>query len=152
MALAATLLSTALLAACANRHFGGARPAVIAVLLFSTMPVVWLAATGGATQVILLPFVLAWLTACDQFYRAGGLAWLAMAGAAAAAMIYVHLAGVVMAPLYLGLGVLALLARADRMRVCGAMLAGFALVALPWALSVAQDPRVLRPDQCLWSV
>jgi 4-amino-4-deoxy-L-arabinose transferase-like glycosyltransferase len=141
--IAATIASTVLLAAFAARHFASARAGALAAALFATMPVVWLAFGGGATQVVLLPFILATLLFFDVFYRREKWTWLLLAGAAAALMLYVHLAGVVMAPVYFAVGALVLLPRRDRMVTIGALAGGFALAASPWAIRWLRDPRLL---------
>ena len=141
--IAATIASTVLLAAFAARHFASARAGAIAAALFATMPVVWLAVRGGATQVVLLPFILATLFFFDLFYRDEKWTWLLLAGGAAALMLYVHLAGLVMAPVYLAVGALVLLPRQDRIVTIGALASGFALAALPWAIRWLRDPRLL---------
>jgi hypothetical protein len=138
-----TLVSMALLAIFAVRHFASARAGLIAVVLFAVMPLVWLAARGGAPQLVLVPFLLAWLLCIDVFLRGGSATWLAIAGAAAAQMIYLHQAGLVMAPVYLAVAATVLLARRDRMRAIAALAVGFALIALPWALATVRDPQPL---------
>jgi 4-amino-4-deoxy-L-arabinose transferase-like glycosyltransferase len=141
--IAATIASTVLLAAFAARHFASARAGALAAALFATMPVVWLAFRGGATQVVLLPFILATLLFFEVFYRSEKWTWLLLAGAAAALMLYVHLAGVVMAPVYFAVGALVLLPRRDRIVTIGALAGGFALAASPWAIRWLRDPRLL---------
>jgi hypothetical protein len=111
LSIAATVASMALLAVFAARHFASARAAALALALFATMPVVWLAAAGGAPAIALMP--------------------------------YAHLAGVVMAPVYLGLCALILLSRADRIGSIAALIAGFAVVVLPWLVGVLRDPQLL---------
>ncbi len=138
-----TLVSMALLAIFAVRHFASPRAGLIAVVLFAVMPLVWLAARGGAPQLVLVPFLLGWLLSVDAFLRGGSAIWLAMAGASAALMIYVHQAGLVMAPVYLAVAVAVLLARRDRIRAVVALAAGFALIALPWAVGALRDPQPL---------
>lgn len=142
--IAVTIASTMLLAAFAARHFASARSGALAAALFATMPVVWLAARGGAPQVVLLPFILATLFCFDLFYRGEKRAWLLLAGGAAALMLYVHLAGLVMAPVYLAVGALVLLPRQDRTVTIGALVAGFALAASPWAIRWLREPGLLR--------
>ena len=142
--IAATIVSTALVAAFAARHFASARSGAIAAALFATMPVVWLAAGGGATQVVLVPFILATLCLFDLFYHQENRIWLVLAGGAAALMVYVHLAGIVMAPVYLAVGVWVLLPRQDRILAIGALSGGFALAASPWAISWLRDPQPIR--------
>jgi 4-amino-4-deoxy-L-arabinose transferase-like glycosyltransferase len=143
LAIVATLASIVLLAVFATRHFASARAGVIAAVLFAAMPVVWLAVGGGATQVVLLPFSIASLLCFDVFHRGGNWTWLVLAGAALAQMLYWHLAGVVLAPVYLALGSLILLPGRDRIMTVGALTAGFALVSLPWAVGLLRDPRWL---------
>jgi hypothetical protein len=138
-----TLVSMVLLAVFAVRHFASRRAGLIAVVLFAVMPVVWLAAGGGAPQLVLVPFLLAWLVCLDVFLRGGGAIWLAVAGASAAQMIYMHQAGLVMAPVYLAVAATVLLGRRDRIRAIVALAAGFALFALPWAVRAIRDPRPL---------
>jgi len=142
--IAATIASTVLVAAFAARHFASIRSAAIAAALFATMPVVWLAASGGATQIVLVPFILATLFFFDSFGRDGRRRWLVLAGAAAALMLYVHLAGIVMGAVYLALGAWVLLPRSDRMTTVGALAGGFALAASPWAIRWLRDPQPLR--------
>lgn len=141
--IAATVASMALLAVFAARHFPSARAAALALALFATMPVVWIAAAGGAPQIVLVPLVLVPLISVDRFHRAGGWQWLALAGGALALMPYAHLAGVVMAPVYLALCALILLSRADRIGSIAALIAGFAIVVLPWLVGVLRDPQLL---------
>jgi 4-amino-4-deoxy-L-arabinose transferase-like glycosyltransferase len=142
--IATTIASTVLVAAFAARHFASARWGAVAAALFATMPVVWMAVRGGATQVVLLPFILATLCFFDLFYRGEKWTWLLLAGGAAAMMLYVHLAGFVMAPVYLAVGALVLLPRRDRIVAIGALAGGFALVASPWAIRWLRDPGLLR--------
>ena len=92
---------------------------------------------------MLVPFVLAWLLCLDVFHRGGSATWLMLAGAAAAQMIYMHRAGLVMAPVYLAVAATVLLPRRDRIRTIGALAAGFGLVALPWAVATLRDPQPL---------
>ena len=141
VAIVAIIASMALLAVFAQRHFATARAAAIVVVLFAAMPLVWLAAGGGAPQVVLVPLVLAWLLCCDAYCRGGSTIWLVTAGAAAAQMIYMHQAGLVMAPVYLVVGAAVLLPRRDRVPALAALVAGFALIALPWAIAAMRDPQ-----------
>ena len=144
VAILSTLASVVLLAVFSARHFAGLRGGAISVALFAIMPLVWLASGGGAPQVILVPFLLAWLLCADVFVGGGKAIWVAMAGAALAQMIYMHQAGLVMAPVYLGVTAVVLLPRRDRIRALGALAAGFALIALPWAIATLRDPQTLR--------
>lgn len=164
----ATVASMALLAVFATRHFASARAGAIAVALFASLPVVWLAARGGAPQIVLVPLIIAalllfelfdrgerwrWLAVSskttpailapvvivsllllDWFHRVGNWKWLVLAGATLAMMLYGHADGVLVAPLYLLVGVLILLPRRGRLRSVGALLAGFAVVFLFWML------------------
>ena len=139
----ATVASMALLAVFANRHFSNRRAGLVAVVLMAAMPLVWLAVQGGAPQVVLLPFVVAMLVCVDAFHRGGSPAWLMLAGAAAAQMIYMHRAGLVMAPVYAAVAAAVLVPRRDRIRAIAALAAGFALVALPWAVATLRDPQPL---------
>ena len=139
----ATLASMILMAVFATRHFASARAGVIAAVLFAAMPVVWLAVGGGATQIVLVPFSMASLLAFDLFHRGGNWKWLMVAGAAMAQMLYWHLAGLVLAPVYLAVGSLILLPGRNRIPTVAALIAGFALVSLPWAIGLLRDPRWL---------
>jgi 4-amino-4-deoxy-L-arabinose transferase-like glycosyltransferase len=139
----ATLASVALLAVFAARHFDGARAAVIAVLLFATMPVAWMAAGGNAAQIVLVPFLVLSLIAIDAFLHSANTRWLLLAGGSLALMIYAHLAGLVMAPAYLAVVLVVLINRSDRVTAAAALAAGFALAALPWAIGVLRDSAPL---------
>ncbi len=138
------LASGVLLTVFATRHFAGLRGGAIAVALFATMPLTWLAFGGGAPQLVLVPLLLAWLLCADVYLAGNRIIWLALAGAALAQMIYMHQAGLVMAPVYLGVTAIVFLSRRGRMRACGALAVGFALVALPWAIATLRDPQTLR--------
>ena len=92
------LASGVLLTVFATRHFAGLRGGAIAVALFATMPLTWLAFGGGAPQLVLVPLLLAWLLCADVYLAGNRIIWLALAGAALAQMIYMHQAGLVMAP------------------------------------------------------
>ena len=140
LTLIATLFSIVLLGIFARRHFSGARAAVLCVALFVTMPMVWLGARGQAPQIVLLPFVIAWLAAFDEYFRSGRPEWLAVGGAALAIPIYVHLAGVVMAPAYFAIAVFALVARREPLGRIAVCIAAFAVVALPWVIMTMSDP------------
>lgn len=139
----AILASIVLLALLAARHFASVPAGGVAVAVFATMPVVWLASSGGATQVVLVPFIVALMLCVQVFVRGGGPMWLGLAGGAAAAMLYVHLAGVVMAPIHLAVAALIMLPRRDRFAAIGALAAGFAITAAPWAVSALGDPQSL---------
>lgn len=132
-----------LIAVFGSRHWARTGAVVVAPLLFASMPVVWLAARGLAPQVVLVPFVAAWLLACDQFFRTRQHLWLGLGGAILGAMMHIHLAGLVMAPAYFSVAVVALLMRRDRVTACGAFAAGFAVVALPWLVRTAFDDTAL---------
>ena len=95
----AAVLSALLLAALAFRHFGSGRAAMIATLLFATMPVVWSAVQDASPYLGLLPLAIAWLLATTEYLETRRVPWLAAAGAALSAMLYVHAAGVIVAPL-----------------------------------------------------
>jgi hypothetical protein len=109
----ATLTSALLLAAFSARHFSGARSALVCAALYLSMPVVWVSMRGEAPQVVLAPFVAAWLLAVDQYWRSRHARWLGLAGAIPAAMCYMHRAGPLMAA---GGGVLRHYGRGSRQR------------------------------------
>ncbi len=136
---AAVLASLVLVAIFAARHAGRRSAALIAPSLCFAMPVAWVAAGGGAPQVVLVPFVLIWLLAFDQFYRTTGYRWLAFGGAALALMVYLHLAGLVLAPAHFVAGACVLAFRRDRLPALAAYAAGFAALALPKVVSGLQD-------------
>lgn len=139
ISVAVVMPSLLLIAAFASVHVGRAGAAILAPVLFASMPVVWLTLGGAAPQVVLVPLMLAWLLACDRFYRTELYLWLAIAGAALGAMIYLHLAGLVMSPIYLAVGALALLPRRDRVTAIASLIAGFVVVVLPWVVLTARD-------------
>lgn len=136
----ALIATVVLLGAFASRHLG-ARGPLLAIGLFATMPIVWLAARGAATQVVLLPALMAWLFTLDAFLRSGRSLWLVATGASTAAMLYLHLAGWVLAPLYLGIAATAI-AVSKRQAVFAALAAlgaGMVLVALPFSILLLRD-------------
>lgn len=143
LSIIAILIASALLAVFSARHFPAARAGIVSVLLFVTMPVLWFAARDAAPQLVLLPFVLVWLLAIGEFLTSSRLAWLAVAGAAAAQMFYLHRAGIVMGAVYLGIGALALLIRKDRVVALATLAAGFGVVVAPFVVSWWQDPSVV---------
>jgi hypothetical protein len=136
----ATPLTVVLIALLASRLFVQRGSAAVCAALFLTMPIAWTATQGGAPQIVLVPMLLAWLLSMEQ-YRRSGTIWLpGIAGAVLALMPYLHQAGMVMAPIYLAITVLALAVHRARMTAIPAVLAGFAIVVTPWLVSWMRDP------------
>jgi 4-amino-4-deoxy-L-arabinose transferase-like glycosyltransferase len=138
--IAATLTSIALLAWFASRHFASVRAGVIAAALFATMPMVWIAVRDGAPQLLLLPLVAAWLVSFDEYFRSGKPYWLAAGGVALALAVYAHLTGIVMAPVYAAIAVLALIVRRESPSRVMLFVAAFAVIASPWAIATLREP------------
>lgn len=103
----------------------------------------WLALGNGWARRVPAPILIVTVLLLDWLHRRGNAKWLLLAGATIAPMLYVHLAGVVMAPVYLAVGVLILLPRRDRLTAIGALVAGFVLVAGPFALALLRNPHLL---------
>jgi hypothetical protein len=143
-AVGAALLAIGLTGLLAARTLGGARAGVAAVVLIATMPLVWVAVSGAAPMLWLLPLLLAWLLSLDEYWRGGAVRWLAVSGAALAAMSYAHLAGLVFAPVYLTISVAALALRRERATAFVMLLSGFGVVAAPFVAGVIRDPDRLR--------
>lgn len=135
--------TTALLALFSSRHFRSARAGAVSALLFLCMPVIWFAVRDAAPQFVLLPFVLAWLLATGEFVSTGRLIWIALSGAAAAQLFYLHRAGMVMGVAYLGIGALAVVLRKDRVAALAALAAGFSVAVAPFVFSWWRDPAIV---------
>lgn len=141
--LVATLVTIVLLGVLAARHFSSVRFAVLCPLLFATMPLIWLGLRDAAPQLVLLPFVTAWLMSFDEYFRSEKPQWLALAGAIVAAIIYLHFVGLVMAPVYAVIGMTTLLARREPAGRALLFVAAFGVVALPWVVATLRDPGPL---------
>jgi hypothetical protein len=139
----ATLSTIVLLAIFSARHFSGVRAALICVGLFVTMPLVWTSVRDASPQLVLLPFVTAWLVTFNEYLKSQKAYWLPMAGASLALMVYLHLVGVVMAPVYVAISATALLVRREPAVRLVAFAAGFGMVAAPWAVMMLRDPQAL---------
>ncbi|HYE87126.1 MAG TPA: hypothetical protein VEA16_12270 [Vicinamibacterales bacterium] len=135
----ALLASCILLAVFAASHFARRSAAVIAAICFLTMPLVWQAASGSAPQIVLVPAMLASLICFDRYRQKTGELWLGLAGAFAAAMMYLHLAGMLIAPAYASLVAVGLLMRADRARSLAVFAIGLAVLAVPLVVINALD-------------
>ena len=140
MAWLALILTVVLLGTFAKQQLGG-RGALLAVVLFVSMPIVWLAGRGGAPQVVLLPSLAAWLLTFGAFARSERRWWLVAGGAAVAAMLYLHLAGLVLAAVYgaAGAGVIVALRPRNTVTCLVAFASGLLVAAAPFMVMLALD-------------
>ena len=136
-------LSALLLAALALRHFGSGRAALICTLLFATMPVVWSAVRDASPYLALLPLAVAWLLATTEYLETRPVQWIVAAAVALAAMLYVHAAGVVMAPLYAAITLATLVGYRHSVATKTLFAAGCLVAAAPWLLSTLRDSSPL---------
>ena len=132
-------LSALLLATLALRHFGSVRAALICTLLFATMPVVWSAVRDASPYLALLPLAVAWLLATTEYLETRARAWIVAAAVALAAMLYVHAAGAVMAPLYAAITFATLVGYRHSVATQTLFAAGCLVAAAPWLLSTLRD-------------
>lgn len=135
----ALLLTAALIGVFVTRHESRLAAGIIAVVLFLTMPVVWLGATRSFPQSILMPFVVLFLLAFGQFASHRRPMWATCTGVVLAAMIYLHYAGIVVAASLACVAVVVLLL--DRsMQAAIALVLGGVVAALPGIIGVLLRP------------
>jgi hypothetical protein len=114
------------------------------------MPVLWSAVRDASPYLGLLPVAAAWLFATTEYLETRRVAWIAAAGVALSAMLYVHAAGIVIAPLYAAITLAVLFwfpAPGSRFPVPGPSLLLFAGAGLagaaPWLWSMLRDSAPL---------
>jgi 4-amino-4-deoxy-L-arabinose transferase-like glycosyltransferase len=139
----AAVLSALLVAALAFRHFGSGRAALIGLLLFVTMPVVWSGVRDASPYLGLLPLAVAWLVATTEYLATRGRPWIVAAGVALSAMLYVHAAGVIMAPLYAAITLATLIAYRHSVAAMALFATGCTAAAAPWLVSILRDSSSL---------
>jgi 4-amino-4-deoxy-L-arabinose transferase-like glycosyltransferase len=132
-------LSALLLAALAYRLFGSGRAAVISILLFATMPVVWSAVRDASPYLGLLPLAAGWLFAITEYLETRRVPWLVAAGVALSAMLYVHAAAVIMVPLYAAITFAILMGYRHSVAAMTLFATGAIAAAAPWLLSMLRD-------------
>lgn len=131
-------LSLLLLVLLARRYFLDARMAAICCVLFIAMPVVWSSVANSSSYLPLLPLATAWLLSVNEFLTSRKPRWITAAAVVLAAMPYVHLAGIVMAPVYAAITLLAAITPPWQRRASLVFVAVLGVLSAPWLLSMAR--------------
>lgn len=141
------LAAIAMLFVAARRIFGSAWYGMLAAALLALMPAEFLASRFKFESHYPLVFIAGWLWCARGYEDTGSLRWLWAAGAMLGLGLYSYHAGPIMMPLYVAL-TLWLLWRRHELRAdrVGALLAGFALCAVPFVVFALTHPEYLQGE------
>jgi 4-amino-4-deoxy-L-arabinose transferase-like glycosyltransferase len=136
-------ISVLLVYCLARLHLGRLPDGLLAAALLASMPLVVIAVQRAHLFLLPVPFILAWLIAIECDRSTPGGFWMAGAGAALGLGLLSHEAALVMMPALLGLTLVLTVALKGVDRRSLALVAAFAIAALPALLFLMLHPAWL---------
>ncbi len=138
-------LTAVLLYFAGARAFGNARQGLLVSGVFAATPLLWVAVLSLPRSLYPLPFVAAWLAALVFAGDTGSIWWYGAAGLALGLGTYTSDASIVMMPIYLAIGLVAIVAfQRKGGRHAGTLIGAFAAATLPLAVFFLRDPDRFR--------